>query len=155
MKKLYLLVLLWSMLPLWALAQSQYQQAADEALANLDKSGITSGMLYDRVFPAANLRELSAPSSAGRYRQAQAELYYASYNRDTRLTPDELDYLIWDSEQRNIVPLGVLLGEMQVLNTDAIELDNNRYRLRSGYTNSQLYQTKPKLVRLPRYALRI
>lgn len=150
---MYLLVLFLSTLPaVMVLAQttnvepaqnrSEYQQAADNAFANLDKGGITSGILYDRVFSAANLREPGAVSSPGHFQQAQSELYEASYNRNERLTPEDLSSLIWESEQRGITPIGVLLANVQVVNFDAIELDgNNQYRLRNGYNNSQLYQT--------------
>ena len=65
MRRLYLVVLFWSTLSA-VMAQSEYRQAADNAFANLDKSGITSGILYDRVFLAANLNEPGASSSGGR-----------------------------------------------------------------------------------------
>ncbi len=124
MRRMYLVVLLWSVLSA-VMAQSEYRQAADQAFANLDKNGITTGILYDRVFPAANLRESGTTSSAGHFQQAQSELYQASYNTQNRLTPDDLSSLTWQSQQQGITPIGVLIAGFQVLNFDAIQLDGN------------------------------
>jgi hypothetical protein len=141
MKRIAIAMLFWGIIPA-VLAQSQYQQATDAAIVNLDKSGVTSGILYDRVFPFANLYEPSAPSSPGHFRQAHAELFNASYNTANRINPQHLTDLIWESEQHGIVPIGVLVTDMQRFKTDAIELDNNKqYRLKSGYNAGQLYQT--------------
>ena len=95
MRRMYLVVLCWSILPA-VMAQSEYSQAADNAFTNLDKGGISSGILYDRVFPAANLRESGASSSPGHFGQAQSELYETSYNTQNRLTPEDLRSLIWE-----------------------------------------------------------
>jgi hypothetical protein len=57
------------------MAQNEYRQAADNAFANLDKSGITSGVLYDRVFPGANLRQLGVPGVVA----SQSEHFFGWY----------------------------------------------------------------------------
>jgi hypothetical protein len=123
-------------------AQSRFTQDADLSLANLDKSGVTSGVLYNRTFPMANLLDPTASSSPGHFRQAHAELYAASYDKDNRISPDDLKSLLDESELRQVVPIGILLARMQHLNTNVVELDNNeQYRLKSGYNADQMYQT--------------
>ena len=61
MKKLFFLLLCCAFAAT-SLAQSEYRQAADVALANVDKSGVRSGILYDRVFPDADCNEPGASS---------------------------------------------------------------------------------------------
>ena len=122
MRKLYLFVLFLGT-SVSVLAQSQYQQATDNTFANLDKSGISSGILYDRVFPGADLQNFNATtaSSPVHYVQARSELYNASYNTTDQLTADELKSLIWQSQQRGIVPVGITMAQFQVINYDAID----------------------------------
>jgi hypothetical protein len=145
MKRICLLMLFWGIASA-VTAQSQFRQAVDAAFVNLDKSGITSGILYDRVFPAANLLEAGVASSPAHFRQAHSELYEASYSTEYRLTPTDLDNLAYESQQRRVVPIGILLTDFQVCNTGAIELNNGQYRLRNGYNVSQLYQTRQAVV---------
>jgi hypothetical protein len=129
---------------------SAFNKAADQALARLDRTGVTSGTLYDRTFPAADLLDPNLISSPGHFRQAYLEFYAASYNTDYRITPNDLKNLIWGSEQQGVVPVGVLFSRMQSINPDAVELDNNQqYRLKIGFTVSQLYQAASGLVTLP------
>jgi len=43
---------------------SEYQQAADARITNLDKAQIPTGILDDRVFPTATLTEFKATDSS-------------------------------------------------------------------------------------------
>jgi hypothetical protein len=125
-----------------ASTQSRFSKAADLALANLDRTGVTSGTLYDRVVPVAGLLDPNVISSPGHFRQAYLEFYAASYDKDNRISPDDLKSLLDESELRQVVPVGILLARMQHLNTNVVELDNNeQYRLKSGYNADQMYQT--------------
>lgn len=58
---------------------------------HLDKSGITTGILYDRVFPFANLPffNVNQPDTIDVtfFIQAGSELRRASYNPDNNLPP--------------------------------------------------------------------
>ena len=129
-----------------SLAQSEYRQAADIAFANVDKSGVRSGVLYDRVFPGGDLQNFNAttPSSAEHYLQARSELYEATlYDVANQLTVEELKSLIWQNEKRGVVPVGVTLAEFEVINYDVLELDNNQqYRLKPGQSTANLYQSR-------------
>lgn len=44
--------------------ESAYRQITDQAFTDLDKTGVSSQILYDRVFPAGNLTEYTT-SGAG------------------------------------------------------------------------------------------
>ena len=63
-----------------------FTQAMDSLLAPLDKSRITTGILYERVKPLANIDLFNIPSSDpfisenSYFRQAYLELFNASYN---------------------------------------------------------------------------
>lgn len=92
--------------------ESAYRQAADQGFADLDKTGINSKILYDRVFPASNLIEYatsgSGLSSSGHFLQVRDELRQASYEPGKHLTTDELRSLIWQSPKQNVVPIGIV-----------------------------------------------
>jgi Secretion system C-terminal sorting domain/Putative serine esterase (DUF676) len=128
---------------------SDYRTAADAVLVNLDKTLVSSKILYDRVFPSARLHEWTANdvSSMGHFIQAQKEIYDACYNTTNMLSPDEFEAMRYKSQQTKIIPIGVLLNTFQVLNFDAIELDaNKKYRLKAGRTYSQAYSTRQNMV---------
>jgi hypothetical protein len=62
-----------------------FTQMADTLLYPLNKAQITTGILYDRVFPFAGLHAFGALNGNadttyyGHYRQAHSELYQAAY----------------------------------------------------------------------------
>lgn len=74
-----------------------YIQQADFKLAQLNKSLITTNILYDRVMPIADIERFKAQesftdtSSPRHWVQAYYELYNSAYNNSTWLTPDELN----------------------------------------------------------------
>jgi len=55
MKKLLLFLIVFASLTVKAQTPKNFTQTADSCLFNLDKSGVTTGILYDRVFPFATL----------------------------------------------------------------------------------------------------
>lgn len=77
MKKTFILSLFLGLLCFTAVAQSTYRQGTDAAFVNLDKSGITTGILYSRVFAYAALDtyQSSDTLSFGLFKQAFSELY--------------------------------------------------------------------------------
>jgi hypothetical protein len=125
-------------------AQSQYRKGTDEAFASLDMTGVSSRILYDRVFPLARLNEFTAAdkSSAEHFLQARSELYEASYNTSNMLSANDLKSLIQESELQRIVPIGVTLAQFQVCNGAAIDFVNNRYIAKAGFTTYTCFQTK-------------
>jgi len=100
MRKILLIWLLFfSGLTLYAqtVDTSTYTKKIDYRLQYLSKTPITTGILYDRVFPAARLHQFNHgtqrdTSSATHFVQAHAELYQAHYQPPTATLPttDEL-----------------------------------------------------------------
>jgi hypothetical protein len=107
-------------------------------------TGVTSRILYDRVFPVARLHEFTSAdkSSPEHFLQARSELYEASYNIDNQLSVSDLKSLIAESERQRIVPIGITLAQFQVCNGAALELVNNRYFMKSGYNTYTCFQSK-------------
>ena len=92
------------------------------------------------MFSGADLQGFNAAtvSSPVHDIQVRSGLYNASYNTTNQLTADDLKNLVWQSQERGIVPVGVTLVEFQVVNLD----NYHRYRLRAGRTNADVYQTR-------------
>ena len=130
MKQLYLLSLL-ALLSFSALCQthpaekSDFQAEADRRIANLNKSLIPSGILYDRVVPLARLdvfnqRAQADTSSYTHFGQAHYELYNASYAPPVILNPDTLDARSARFKQTTVVPIGVLYYNFHKIDTLAL-----------------------------------
>lgn len=75
-----------------------YTQMADTLLYLLDKSFISTGILYDRVYPFASLHDFNNnradTSNYLHFMQAHGELYQAAYNKTGFITNGYLDTLI-------------------------------------------------------------
>jgi len=116
--------------------ESAYRQAADQAFTNLDKTGVSSKILYDRVFPVASLTDYSVSgsgiSSSTHFLQARDELRQASYDPGTHLITNELRALIWQSSQQNIVPIGIISARFQMVRFENLNLNNDRYGLKDN-----------------------
>lgn len=106
MKKLYTLLI--GMIILGSTAfrlQAQtdltYTQEADRQLANVSKTPITTGVLYDRVFPFTRLDLFGqvTPDTANLefYTQAYSEMRRASFTT-TLKSSEQLKYLIKQTE---------------------------------------------------------
>jgi hypothetical protein len=131
-----------------------YLDATDYAFSNLDKSYVTTGILYDRAFKNAHLDVFQPDenSSAGHWLQAYYELYEASTDRTSLLTSDDMDNLVYEAANNTAtVPLGVISAEFNVLNYDAIEttVSGTPYVLKTGYTAAQTFLTKRVVVASP------
>ncbi|TDE18365.1 esterase/lipase family protein [Dyadobacter psychrotolerans] len=131
----------------------QYQdhlQAADYAFTNLDKSLVSTGILYDRAFKNAHLDTFSPiePSNSGHWLNAYYELHQASYNKENKLTYEQMRNLIYhSSETLNTVPIGVILANFNVLNYNALDVTANKmYEIKPGFTSSQVFQSKENIV---------
>lgn len=71
--------------------ESAYRQTTDQAFNDLDKTGVSSQILYDRVFPAG---VLYAPSNfeawtPERFMQTRMKLYLVSYNHAGLLSDND------------------------------------------------------------------
>lgn len=97
MKKQLLLlagILLLLLNHLFAQSDNPYVQKVDSMTANLNKSFITTGILYDRAPPLSNLDLFNAQIDTSDYEffsQAYFELFYAAYNTSGWQTPGQSD----------------------------------------------------------------
>lgn len=128
MKKLLLIIFLF-FTPAFLFGQS-YKYVADSLFYHLDKSGVTTNILYDRVFPLANLHSFNKlqPDTASNkhFRQAYAELYNAAYNNTSWLLPMHIDAVASQIRLDTLgarIPIGICNYQMNVIDTNAI--DNN------------------------------
>ena len=91
-----------------------YKQFADFTLQQLNKTYINSGILYDRVFPVADIErfkqqnQTTDTSGPRHWIQAYYELYNAAYNNAGWLAPDVLDKKLDTNAFVNAVPIGLL-----------------------------------------------
>ena len=127
--KRFLLIIAFYLTPILLFAQS-YKYVADSLFHHLDKSGVTTGILYDRVFPLANLHAFNKlqPDTASNkhFRQAYSELYSAAYNNIAWLLPAHIDAIASQIRLDTLgarIPIGICNYQMNVIDTNAI--DNN------------------------------
>ena len=87
MKKIPLLILAilsWVNISLYAQQTNDFKYTADSLFQHLDKTGVSTGVLYDRVFPSAALNNfnLNLPdtSSIWHFVQGYSEYYRSAYN---------------------------------------------------------------------------
>ncbi|MEX0996152.1 MAG: T9SS type A sorting domain-containing protein [Flavobacteriaceae bacterium] len=114
MKKLYFLTVL--LFPLFVSAQN----LQPDFFNSLDKSQINSGILYDRVYPIANLTSETSFATGNKMAQALSELSRADYlNR----FPDykNIKELKKQAYLNNQVPVSIVISEIQKLNTSAFD----------------------------------
>ena len=81
-----------------------FTRDVDSVFINLNKTFITSGILYDRVYPFARLHMFNTTnfdtSNVQHFSQAYYELYNAKYNNTTFTNPDTIDKRIKDNYNR-------------------------------------------------------
>ena len=137
-----------------------YKAFSDYKLQNLNKSIITSGILYDRVFPVADIErfkqqdQFTDTTGPRHWLQAYYELYNASYNNSAWLSPDALEARLDTNALVNAIPIGVLNYKYNVLDTNAYvddlvdTLSNGQFvdvtgRPRSPYFNRSTFIASP------------
>lgn len=100
---------------------------ADTLMYPLNKSGISTGILYDRVYPFAGLHSFNTlhgnpdTSSYDHFYQAYSEIYNAAYNKSSLMNSYRLDTIakaMWYTNQ--IVPIGILCYDLNVIDTNSI-----------------------------------
>lgn len=128
-------------------AQDSFQQAADRAMQHLDKNYVTSGILYDRVFPTAALNSFSSQESSnfGHWTQAQSELHQAAFDKESSPPSQLMERLITQSiaSSGGVIPIGIIAAAFQTLNPDAVEEDSNgQYRIKAGRSMAQVFVKK-------------
>lgn len=103
-----------------------FKDYADYKLQNLNKAYISTGILYDRVFPIAQLDNHIASASStdtatpAHLAQAYFEMYNASYNTTGWLTPTQIDDQIKAKGNNRQHPIGIFLYNYNVIDSNAL-----------------------------------
>ncbi|WP_299291991.1 T9SS type A sorting domain-containing protein [uncultured Mucilaginibacter sp.] len=125
MKKLLLYLLALVCATVQAQTQKNYTQTADSCMSNLNKSNITTGIFYDRVYPFSGLSvfndNYADTSSNSHYLQGYNELYNAAYSTNSMVAPDNYLQQVSAKLQSAIVPIGILNYRFNYLDTTAIQ----------------------------------
>ncbi|MCF6128488.1 T9SS type A sorting domain-containing protein [Flavobacterium sp. AS60] len=122
MKKLFFLAM-FMLISLSINAQNEeaaQPKALDSLLTNIDKSLVTSEIIYERTLQLADLYNYNSEGYANTanfdyFRQSLLEMYRAS-NAKKFISLDELDSKISNSTDDNIVSIGILNTQFNVLN---------------------------------------
>src|SRR5439155_12197103 len=97
---------------------------ADSVFKNLNKSYITTNILYDRVYPYAMLHMFNTTyfdtTNVHHFLQGYFELYSAKYNNTNLLKPDSLKEKIKAVTTKGKVPIGIINFQFNRIDTDAI-----------------------------------
>jgi hypothetical protein len=113
-----LIVLLFSF-SVGAFSQAQWdtlpwKSYADYRLQPLNKSYVTTGVLYDRVFPIAHMDEHTGLSSTedttspDHFKQGYYEMYNSMYTPSGMLTPDDVENILDTFHIWHGHPIGIL-----------------------------------------------
>lgn len=99
-----------------------YREVVDSIMTPINKSQITTGILYDRVFPWASLHAFNADTSGYKhFLQASAELYQAAYNKTGMISSERIDTIIRAIAYTNdVVPIGLLYYNFNVIDINAL-----------------------------------
>lgn len=106
-----------------------WKSYSDYRLQNLNKSYIATNILYDRVFPLANVDEYSGlpaytntdTTHSDHWTQAYYEIYNSAYNTTGWIHPDSLDNLIKTNGANNEHPIGIFFYTFNTLDTNALQ----------------------------------
>ena len=104
-----------------------WKNYADFRLQNLDKSYINTGVLYDRVFPIAQLDERTGllpnedTTSSDHFKQSYYEIYNSIYNPSGIYTPDDLENTLSTYPVYNGHPIGIMYYKFNSLDTNALQ----------------------------------
>lgn len=122
---------------IFCLSNAQAQtNTLDAMLTNVNQSSVTSGIIYERATPFANLYNFNATydtATLGYFEQAFSELYKAS--NQTLLVPyTNLRQLYTAANQTNVIDIGVINTQFSILNyneanpnTGGLTLNNNQF----------------------------
>ncbi len=94
----------------------------DAQLINVDKSLVTSGIIYERVIPIANLYDFNQSGNAHNtanytfFEQALSELYRASNNTKLISHYTLRSIILADETAKNVVNIGIINSPFQIMN---------------------------------------
>lgn len=126
----------------------------DVILGRLDKSRVSTGILYDRVFQLAHFEEFTGSSTADTssselFARANYELYTSAYNNTGLISSSTFDYRVSQAyTSGGYIPIGIIshaynaldtlsiaYGGIQVVNKQLVET-NNGYNI---YLNKRVH----------------
>ncbi|MEP6597198.1 MAG: T9SS type A sorting domain-containing protein [Ginsengibacter sp.] len=117
---------------------------ADSVFQNLNKNNITTGILYDRIYPYAMLHVFNTgyfdTSNLHHFRQAYYELYNAKYNKTDLKKPQAVDKEIATIKETGKVPIGIINFEFNQIDTNALK--DNLLENRNGIYYDVLHRSK-------------
>lgn len=136
-----------------------WKSYADYRLTPLNKSYVTTGVLYDRVFPIAHMDEhtglLSSEdtTSSDHFKQGFYEMYNSTYS-PSGYSPDDVDNILDTFTAWHGHPIGILYYKFNSLDTNALQdhlvdtLSNGQFtdvsgRPRSPYFNNTAFLAAP------------
>lgn len=128
-----------------------FTQAMDSLLAPLDKNKITSGILYERVMPLANIdlfnNNFGDPfiSEYSYYCQAYFELYNSAYNNTGWLKPEHLKAWAEGEAIKGNYTLGILDYQFNMIDSNAI--NNGQLTFNNGQFHDVPGATSPYWIR--------
>ncbi len=140
-----------------------WKSYSDFKLQNLNKSYVITNILYDRMFPLANVDEYTGlpktnndTTHPDHLMQAYYEIYNSSYNTTGWISPDSLDALIKSNGNSRQHPIGIFYYKFNTLDTNALQdhlvdtLANGQFvdvpdRPRSPYFNDTSFLAAPLL----------
>jgi hypothetical protein len=119
-------------------APTPYSETAHEVLKNLDKSQIPTGILYQEVFPWADIDaydgSVSSDTSTNfHFFQAYSEIFYSSYDNGNMLQPSDLEQNIlnFHTDKNFHHAIGILDYNFNSIKYDAV--DNNLLYVSNGH----------------------
>lgn len=121
------------------IAFATYTEFIDNEMRFLDKSEITTGILYDRVNSLAGLSDFNITqadtSSNKHFRQSYFEMKVAAYNSNDWMPMEDLNDLTFSKKSIGQVPIGLSNYSYNLIDTNAIA--NNLFY----FVDSVLYDT--------------
>lgn len=98
-----------------------WKSYADYRLQPLNKSYVTTGILYDRMFPIAHIDEHTGLSSgedttsSDHFKQGYYEMYNSIYNPKGIYSPNDMENMLDNYPVWNGHPIGILLYKFNSL----------------------------------------
>lgn len=116
-------LLLFFVIPIWGWAQT-YTTSADSKFQLLDKNYVVTDILYDRVYPMAELTDFNQTSvdtsQVNHYYNAWGELQNSDYNNRWN-TLSTLQSHVNTQWQQNKVAIGIINTDFEVIDDEAID----------------------------------
>lgn len=116
-----------------------YVDKMDDIFSNLNKSDVTSGILYDRTFPFSELYAYNTATDTCEnsfLEQAYYELYNAAYSKSAFLVPSDFADIVDIEKLKGRAPIAVIDYNMHYIRSTAIS-ENLIY-----YQNEHLYDVQ-------------